>query len=674
MPPTDDTQSRVNDPAGRASDPGRQANGPAREAGSGHRTGPQVQAGPSLRQRLRYMFDNTLARGPAALIVWLAMATALLMAVAIGLVVVLGGVPKPGGLHDLTWNIVFQALVPNPPGDLSTPWQYTVVMLFVTVASLAMVSILIGLLSATIQSRVETLRRGRIPIIESGHTVILGWSDKVFDIVAGLAAANKGGRKATIAVLGDADKVEMEDEIRRRIPSMGTTRVVCRRGSPMQHADLALVSPQTSKSIIVLPDDDPVQPDAATLKTILALTKAPNRRPEPYQIVGVLRHERNIQLARLAGGDEVEVVLTGNVIARVIAQTCRQVGLAVVYEELLDPTGDQIYFRDEPALVGRTYGESLSAYADCAVMGVLPRAGSAVLNPPVDTVLTDGDQVIAIARDDGALRLSNEASPTLDVEAIQSGAPGERPPERTLLLGWNWRAPAFVRFLDEIVVPGSAITVATMTEGPRAQVEAVGAELRNQQIRYELAETPSRPALERLLTDGYDHVVVLAYSDDLDDQRADSLTLVTLLHLRTIAEEQGRSFSLVSEMLDVRNRDLVGSARGDDFIVSDRLISLILTQIAQNRDMLGVLRDLGDAAGAEIYLKPATEYVRPGAAVSFATVVEAARRRGESAIGYRVGALVDDAQRAFGVVVNPRKSAMVSFSADDLVVVLAEHQ
>jgi len=627
-----------------------------------------------IRARMRYAFDNTLSRGPAALIIWLAVATAILVIVAVGVILVIGGTTKQSGTGVVVWNVVFQALVPNPPGDLSAPWQYTVVMLFVTVASLAMVSTLIGLLSATIQSRVETLRRGRIPIIESGHTVILGWSDQVFDIVAGLVAANKRGRKAVVAILGDADKVEMEDAIRGRVKSLGSTRVVCRRGNPIQHADLDLVSPQTSKSIIILPGNDDLQPDAMTLKTVLALTKAPNRRPEPYLIVGVLRRERNLEIAQMIGGDEAVMVLSGNAVGRVIAQTCRQVGLSVVYAELLDPAGDQIYFREEPALVGHTYGEALSAYEDSAVMGINPRGETARLNPPADTIIREGDRVIAISGDADALRLSAGVQVSVLDDAIDTGPPGSRAPERTLILGWNWRGAIVVRHLDACVAPGSAITVAAPREAAQSEVEALSTELQRQRIRFEETDTTSRPALESLLADDYDHVVLLAYSDELDDQRADSLTLLTLLYLRAIADERGYDFSVVSEMMDSRNRDLAGEARADDFVVSDRLISLILTQVSENGEIVSVLRDLADPAGAEIYLKPAAEYVRSGVPVSFYTVVEAARRRGESAIGYRLQALVENQSRAFGVVVNPRKSDLVTFLAGDRVIVVAEDQ
>ena len=60
-----------------------------------------------------------------------------------------------------------------------------------------------------------------------------------------------------------------------------------------------------------------------------------------------------------------------DLIARVTAQTCRQSGLSVVYTELLDFDGAEIYFKAEPALAGRTYREVISAYEDSTVMGIM---------------------------------------------------------------------------------------------------------------------------------------------------------------------------------------------------------------------------------------------------------------------------------------------------------------
>jgi hypothetical protein len=52
--------------------------------------------------------------------------------------------------------------------------------------------------------------------------------------------------------------------------------------------------------------------------------------------------------------------------------------------------------------------------------------------------------------------------------------------------------------------------------------------------------------------------------------------------------------------------------------------------------------------------------------------VEAARRRGETAIGYRVTAEANEAKTHYGVYTNPIKSEKVIFAPDDRIIVVAE--
>ncbi len=128
----------------------------------------------------------------------------------------------------------------------------------------------------------------------------------------------------------------------------------------------------------------------------------------------------------------------------------------------------------------------------------------------------------------------------------------------------------------------------------------------------------------------------------------------------------------MSEMLDVRNRELAQVTRADDFIVSNKLVSLAMSQLAENPGLQAVFDDLFDEEGSEVYLKPATDYVVLDTPVDFYTIVEAARRQGEVAIGYRSLALADDPSRNYGVVMNPDKSITIEFQARDKVIVLAE--
>lgn len=244
--------------------------------------------------------------------------------------------------------------------------------------------------------------------------------------------------------------------------------------------------------------------------------------------------------------------------------------------------------------------------------------------------------------------------------------------ERTLVLGWNPRTVDLIVELDRYVPDGSALLVIADGPGVADQVEAVGRRLTRLRLEYRAADTTDRPVLDAATAEGFEHVVVMSYSELLDEQRADARTLVTLLHLRDIEAQRGESFTIVSEMLDARNRALAQVTRADDFIVSGKLVSLALSQLAENPGLRDVFDDLFDETGSEVYLKPASAFVRVEEPVDFYTVVESARRRGETALGYRLLDQAEDSTKSYGVVINPDKAEPIQFGPDDKVIVLAE--
>ena len=124
-----------------------------------------------------------------------------------------------------------------------------------TLAGIFVLSILIGIISSGIESRLEELRKGRTLVVEQGHTLILGWSPKLHQILTELEVANANQRNPCVVVLADRDKVAMEDEVRARAGDGRRTRVICRSGSTSDAADLDLVRPEHAKSILVLLDE-----------------------------------------------------------------------------------------------------------------------------------------------------------------------------------------------------------------------------------------------------------------------------------------------------------------------------------------------------------------------------------------------------------------------------------
>jgi hypothetical protein len=91
--------------------------------------------------------------------------------------------------------------------------------------------------------------------------------------------------------------------------------------------------------------------------------------------------------------------------------------------------------------------------------------------------------------------------------------------------------------------------------------------------------------------------------------------------------------------------------------------------VSENKHLNAVFTDLLDTQGMEIYLKPAADYVALGQPVTFYTVVAAAARRGEVAIGHRRGAGLHGHRG--GIRLNPSKGEAVPYAAEDRIIVIA---
>jgi Trk K+ transport system NAD-binding subunit len=441
--------------------------------------------------------------------------------------------------------------------------------------------------------------------------------------------------------------------------------------------DLEILNIHQAKSIIIIAPESK-DPDSIVIKTILAITNNPNRKKDTkYHIVAEIRDPRNVAIAEIAGKDEVQLVIFDYLISRITAQTCRQPGLSVVFNELLDFSGDEIYFQEEPALVGKTFIEAMFSYETSVLIGIRKKNGKILLKPAYDTLIEEGDLVIAICEDDDTIKLSGRKEFNINTDAIRKNVqPVEPSPETTLIIGWNRRAHLIINELDNYVYPGSRITVISENTSAESDLTMYCSDLQNQTVTFWFGDTTNRRILDDLNIETYNHIIVLSQTENSDIQASDARTLSTLLHLRDIADTKGHEFSIVSEMLDDRNRELAEITNTDDFIVSVKLDSLMLSQISENKELKTIFENLFSAGGPSIYIRPAENYVELGRAVNFYTIMESARQQGHLAIGVKMknsdASFHKQEILSHGVVVNPNKSTEVFFSKGDKIIILSE--
>ncbi|MGH8908874.1 MAG: CASTOR/POLLUX-related putative ion channel [Egibacteraceae bacterium] len=561
-----------------------------------------------------------MARGPLALIGWLGLLALaiVLIAAAVGHLL-LGGVG--GGVGEDFWKSVVLVLDSSAFGG-EAAWPARLVALVVTLLGLFIGGCLIGLIATALEQRIQDLRKGRSAVLETGHTLILGWSARLPVIVQELVVANESLARSSVVMLAPRDVGDMDEELRDRVGDTKSTRIVCRSGNPAHPADLRLANIAAARSVIVLAGDGG---DAEVVKTILGV-KTLDPDFSRANVIAELIHPEHAQTLRVITDGAVGTVNSDDVIAQVTAQACHQSGLSVVFRDLLDFRGDECYFAEAPELIGRTYAEALLAFDASSVIGRATAGGDVQLNPPPDAVFAPGDRVIVVSEDDDTVAFTG----LRDVDAPEPASPGSgaQAPIRVLIVGWSGFGPKVVAELDEFLAPGSVIEVCV--DAALADPSTLdGIEPVNARLRVSTTSGGPEQPLSLGEVEPFDQVIVLGYREGMTIDEADSRTLLSLLTLRKVWPRQ---VQIIAQLLDQANVELAATTGVDDFIVSDALASLMLAQLSERAELQAVFDDLFDPDGAVVELRAAHSFV-PDHPVRYEQIVAAGAAQAVSMLG-----------------------------------------
>ena len=333
----------------------------------------------SFGSRLRFYFDNSMSKA-GYFIFYSFILLAILSVINTAFSMWIQGTPlsNPSEPTDFTNNVFARmfGILGDVPADT---WADRLSSLLGWVASTAVDAIIIGFAATAILGVVDNLKAGKSAVINTNHTLILGWSNRIFPILSELAVANANVRRASVVIFANVDRVAMEDEIRSRAGNLRKLKIVTRKGDPTNPSDLSRVNLGAAKSVIILDADD--SGDATVVSTVLAV-KATINNPK-ISIVAEVDDAETAQALTSATNGQVRTVRSHDIIARVTAQASRQPGLATVILDLLDFAGDEIYFSSIPALEGKTYGDALMSFNEASVIGLLDEKGASHLNPKI---------------------------------------------------------------------------------------------------------------------------------------------------------------------------------------------------------------------------------------------------------------------------------------------------
>ncbi|MEU4659468.1 NAD-binding lipoprotein [Streptomyces sp. NPDC023723] len=611
------------------------------------------------------MFDRTLARSTGALLGWLALGC-LAVVVPVSALLVWTDPDAPRSLSDrllAVWRTSAETM--RLGGVTGAPVRMLLSVLLGLIALLC-VSTVVGVVTTGLGDRLTELRRGRSTVLERGHAVVLGWSEHVFTVVGELIAGGVGGR-GVVTVLADLDSTDMERALRGALGLTDGVRLVCRTGAPTDPEALALVAPQAAGTVVVLPDEGP-DGDLAVVRVLLALRALLGARTGP-PVVAAVREERYRYAAELAAGPRGTVLETDRVTTQLLVQAARQPGLSAALRDLLDFSGAELHLFDIPEAAGLPFDELALRRPETCAVGLLRTDGRAVLTPAPGTLVRPGDRLVAVAHDSRSAPLDACRAP-VDVSAMVPARACPKRPSRMLLLGWNRRAPLLVETLRRTVRPGSRLDVVAGPETGTAEIRVPRSRgAAGLHVEHRVGDLDRPDSLTGVDLADYDSVIVLGADHDGGPVRPDDRTLLTLLMLRSVAEATGRAPAVVAELCDIRSRAVVPLGPVTDVVVRGELTALLLAQIAHRPGLTAVFEELFDTRGGALALHPAERYVLPGREASFATVMAAALRHGECAIGYRACA-ADAPRPADGLRLCPGGTDRRVWAAQDEILVV----
>lgn len=605
---------------------------------------------PKFSQRFSYWFDNRMAHGTGSMIKMLAIATLVFILLVAGAVTVLG-LQEEGGFSGALWDS-FASTVNSwvfYSGDGSI--AYVAVMSLAAVAGLFVTSVLIGIIGSGIEEKLSSLRRGNSLVLETEHTVVLGYNEQVFAIISQLVTA-AGTQRCCIVVAGDADKEEMEQQIRDRTEHGKNVRIICRSCDIFEPLSLRCCAIAESAAVIVnLPDS------AQAVRCILAvgeLTGGENKT----RISCAVSDPSAVLPAEIAGEGRADVLDVGELVSRIIAHTCRQAGISGVMTELFSFEGDEFYIKSIPQLAGKSFAEASLCFESTLLLGIC-RKEQTLLNPAADELLLADDMLIILSRDSSGGTVLNAAR-SVDESAIISGGELAVPEhaDNILVIGCNSSFETMLSQLASSVQPGSALVLAGAPDGT-AEAGRCG----NLELTIKTVDTSCAQQLEALLEGGAQHVVLLS-DMQLPDAEADDRTLMTLLRLRDIKRRLGLNINITTQMRTSQAMKLARCSDVSDFIVGADIAGLVVVQISHNRRLVPVFRELLSNEGSELYLKDAALFVQTGTPVSTATLIAAAQRRGCVFLGYMSG------EAGAGAQLNPPAEHMFTPKPGDRLVVL----
>ncbi|MBP5168214.1 MAG: hypothetical protein ILP14_03315, partial [Oscillospiraceae bacterium] len=543
----------------------------------------------SIKKQLQYWFDNRISKGSLGFIRVL-IALSVFLAIIMAALSILFGFQGDRNPLSVFWNSIATLINGYFPSFEDGSHGYVILMALTAIGGVLFTSVLIGIITSSLEQKIKRLNQGNSPVLEKNHIVVLGFYPGEYTLLKQLILA-AGGKPGSIVIAENMEREKMEQCLHENLEIPKNFRVICRTADITDPASIEKCSFETCKTVIVNPTED-----MKTIKAILAVSTILETKNIPDVSVNAILSKSEYQFPHaIAEANHITTLQVNNIIAKIIAHSCTQTGLAESFREVLRFEGSEFYLLDFQEGVGLSFAELLMRMNYGVPIGFY-RNGKVLLNPPPDDKLQDSDKVLVFAEERSSAKLED---PHAQISAPQAQMIDPHKSTNTVIIGHNETLPIILNDLPENVAQvylAGQNTTAEEQSGlhqiatkRHLRLDYYDRDLRSEANLIELAQMAK-------------HIVILNNHAG-EPEEADTEVIFLLLNLREIRKRFGYKFNITVEMQKEHNQKLVSRCDHTDFLVNSSMASLILAQLAENPELIDVFRELLSNEGNELYLK-----------------------------------------------------------------------
>lgn len=477
-------------------------------------------------------------------------------------------------IKDAFWDSLMQFIDTGNISSVDGSFGLVLTFLMVTFIGVCGWGSLIAMINKALQDRINNLSKGNAFIMEKGHSIILGYGEEALTIIEEFLIA-----KIKNIVLLSENNVDI---IRKRVSFIKGYRksnIIIREGSTSRIENIKLLNIKKCSSISIINNDD-----TESLNILLALKKILNEErdgsnDEKINICLLVHNEDTIEIIKSMEDENftVHILYKYELLYKLISQSIIYTGLSSVYEDLFSNDGNDFKIESNHNFENDIFEEAALKYMNKGIIlvGIIENDMEFLKIPDSKYIINKNDKLVTLYK--------NNDKNDIITQNKNDKYYNNNIAHNILLISEEKNNNDVVREIKEYI--------------ENSNLESLSYDdIKMHKNKYQFL-------LEKIKSSNITKIVLIS-----EDSITDAKSINILLIIRQIIKKENIQLSILSLLNSIQKRNLIYSDDVRDFIVSGKLIGMLMAQASIDYNILYLFYGLLSKNGKDIIISSYSKY------------------------------------------------------------------